>query len=1261
MTFVQRNFDRNSFQTVAQMTAQPLIVGQTVDTFSYTIFGDGGGGQYIIVPPGSGTADNQFFHDLVNGNQAQLQRIGVYNNRQLGGSVDRGLILWGSSTFLDEAISLIDFYDQDGQNLTGRIGMQGSDAGLIGNQGDMIIRPNIASNLILSTSDAANQVEIRQNDVAVTRSNLLGLELSNDGTDFAGLLTGTTPPEGNVSAGPASLYLDRGGAIGDQIYIKTVGTGNTGWVSLLTSDLVSPALLSGQGTQGNDASSYIEFRDSAAVPLAQVGYTEGDASDQLSLINLFSAPTVISGASTILQEDGIPKVQTQGLGARIVGDNGSTFTATAVLDFYDNTNFNQMGRIGFEGDELGALGPNGGMVIRNLIANERLLLQGDDGIDLYQGVNRSLATRDDGITLGNDSTFFRPIIVGSGSPEGVESASQGALFMRVDGADGSTLYTKSSSPTAATGWTALGSGSSGGSFGPSPANLQGTGTGTANTSRINLNESDNTTQQGTLGFVDATSDMYFQNDIAAANTIVAGNNAVIAQSPVGTSRATFTSIGLTVTGRVRANDGDVEINQASSNQRTVYLDNGTQRWETLSTGGDFRLRSYDATGANAENHILAFRDGAMNLYHNNVLTAYTTSGGFNIDNRCRVEGDNVDATLTNASFDFTATTATQIGYIGFYDDTSVFGSPTANMWVTATQGEVMLTRGFAANDVKLQTESTGARILGVLQLQGTGTLAGTNLVSAMNYLDSASTVVGQTGFVYAENTNHMLLRGGPGTEVRLIRNDTDAILESESSGDVVISPSSGIARLTGTTNAENTNQARLSLMALDGTTLRGDIGFFALDNRLIIQNYHTGGTTPDVYIRSDAGNVALFEGGNRRMRTQAEGIRVNGEQIDIQSTTAGFNAESRVIFRENGNTIMGYVGHTAAANSNIFLQSQAGDVIINAATSAQAIRLQRAGADRFVTSSNGAETRSTSTTYHGLRTSTAGGAMAIQFINSGGITLGELGNRVTSLDDLYLQALVSNANVRIIPGSGAATLINHSGAGVAQTRFETATVGNIIYGDGTAGTEMQMRTSPSDVGSYYFYNSTGATNLGGIQCASTGIFILASGRPSLNDIYLRPAASATTRVWIQNGGTTLASFGTANITMNNLVQPNANNAIDLGTAALRWRTIYSVNALNVSDEKLKRNIKPIDDYILDAWSEVNYHQFQWKDGKYKDLYQFGVIAQQIEEVFRAHGINPEEYGFFRKEGDDYNIAPSQCAYLEAALMRREIEQLKKVA
>lgn len=96
-------------------------------------------------------------------------------------------------------------------------------------------------------------------------------------------------------------------------------------------------------------------------------------------------------------------------------------------------------------------------------------------------------------------------------------------------------------------------------------------------------------------------------------------------------------------------------------------------------------------------------------------------------------------------------------------------------------------------------------------------------------------------------------------------------------------------------------------------------------------------------------------------------------------------------------------------------------------------------------------------------------------------------------------------------------------------------------------------------------------------------------------------------------------------------EPSPDNAMSLGRAGSRWTTVFATTpTINTSDERLKQQIKTIDDAALRAWSKVEYVQYKWNDAVEKKgdgaRWHFGLIAQRVKEAFESEGLDAFEYG-----------------------------------
>jgi hypothetical protein len=185
------------------------------------------------------------------------------------------------------------------------------------------------------------------------------------------------------------------------------------------------------------------------------------------------------------------------------------------------------------------------------------------------------------------------------------------------------------------------------------------------------------------------------------------------------------------------------------------------------------------------------------------------------------------------------------------------------------------------------------------------------------------------------------------------------------------------------------------------------------------------------------------------------------------------------------------------------------------------------------------------------------------------------------------------------------------------------------------------------------------------------------------------------RLFTSNGGAGRVERLRVDFTGN--THPVGDNLRNLGTAAFRWKEIFAgTGAVNTSDEREKEQIGGVPDEWLDAWADVNWIRYRFKDAaaeKGDDArWHIGLVAQKIEEVFEAHGLNAFEIGLLcfdawdeRTEpvievrnnpetgedenydtgetrvvleaGDRYGVRYDEAQAMEAAWSRREIARL----
>lgn len=142
--------------------------------------------------------------------------------------------------------------------------------------------------------------------------------------------------------------------------------------------------------------------------------------------------------------------------------------------------------------------------------------------------------------------------------------------------------------------------------------------------------------------------------------------------------------------------------------------------------------------------------------------------------------------------------------------------------------------------------------------------------------------------------------------------------------------------------------------------------------------------------------------------------------------------------------------------------------------------------------------------------------------------------------------------------------------------------------------------------------------------------------------------------------------------------------INLGAPGALWKEVFAASgAINTSDARLKTEPQPVPDDVLDAWGDVGFCQFQMLDsvekkGADKARLHSGLIAQRIDEAFKARGLDASRYGLFcwdswdavperRNEegevvvpavpaGEQYSLRYEEALCMEAAYQRRRADR-----
>ena len=96
--------------------------------------------------------------------------------------------------------------------------------------------------------------------------------------------------------------------------------------------------------------------------------------------------------------------------------------------------------------------------------------------------------------------------------------------------------------------------------------------------------------------------------------------------------------------------------------------------------------------------------------------------------------------------------------------------------------------------------------------------------------------------------------------------------------------------------------------------------------------------------------------------------------------------------------------------------------------------------------------------------------------------------------------------------------------------------------------------------------------------------------------------------------------------------PRSTNAYDLGSTTRRWRTVYSINALNTSDRNEKKNISG-SDLGLSFINSLNPVKYNWVWDNDDSPIHYGLIAQEVNEI-----ASNENVAIVHKENDNWSMA-----------------------
>lgn len=191
----------------------------------------------------------------------------------------------------------------------------------------------------------------------------------------------------------------------------------------------------------------------------------------------------------------------------------------------------------------------------------------------------------------------------------------------------------------------------------------------------------------------------------------------------------------------------------------------------------------------------------------------------------------------------------------------------------------------------------------------------------------------------------------------------------------------------------------------------------------------------------------------------------------------------------------------------------------------------------------------------------------------------------------------------------------------------------------------------------------------GVEAHSSG-----SGRFLIGDYGTQVVGPVAYRFIIENNGE---------------VTPGEDNTQMLGVASRRWAQVYAGSpTISTSDELEKQDIGEVPDEWLDAWADVNWVRFRYRDAVELKAgvarWHVGLVAQRVRDSFSARGLDAFELGLlcydqwdeepeitsvdeeegsfisraYRPAGGRFGIRYEEALSLEVAWQRRELARLR---
>lgn len=175
-------------------------------------------------------------------------------------------------------------------------------------------------------------------------------------------------------------------------------------------------------------------------------------------------------------------------------------------------------------------------------------------------------------------------------------------------------------------------------------------------------------------------------------------------------------------------------------------------------------------------------------------------------------------------------------------------------------------------------------------------------------------------------------------------------------------------------------------------------------------------------------------------------------------------------------------------------------------------------------------------------------------------------------------------------------------------------------------------------GALYELSTTASTTFGDVKAAATNAAVRLAAAGGTNEWSLISQFPNAGQLTVYDHNTTsnkLVFTSGSDTSITGGFKNSADNVSNLGTAALRWATVYAgTGAINTSDANEKQDVQAIDatERLVAQDIKALLKRFRFKDavadkGDSARLHM-GAIAQDVAAAFTSRGLDPHRYALF---------------------------------